>query len=275
LSFRVGRTNETRAQPPREGLRQLATRRAVRSAVRRPRWFLLNLRQGFEFLRDRRRKSSPLALSRHIVSESDAASTTLGISEAAYLSLAEQVWVPSGDVDEPLSVWNARDELLRIVAVAVRVLQPKVVVETGVALGFTTGTILHQLEANGCGRLYSIDLPALQWDPREAIGRAVPDELKHRWELALGDSRDLLGPVAVRVAPIDIFLHDSLHTYSTQMREYRAVWPYLRSGGLLISDDIGNPAFVEFAEEVGTRPLLVTGSSRGSAIGLVRKPGTS
>ena len=272
LGFRVGRTNETRAQPPRAGLRQLVTRRAARSAVRRPRWFLLNLRQGFEFVRDKRRESSPLVFTRHIVSESNAASTALGISEAAYASLAEQLWVPSGDLDEPLSVWNARDELLRIAAVAVRVMQPTVVVETGVALGFTTGTILHQLEENGRGRLYSIDLPALQWDPHEAIGRAVPEELKHRWELTLGDSRDVLGPIAARVAPIDIFLHDSLHTYSTQMREYRAVWPYVRSGGLLISDDIGNPAFVEFADEVGARPLLVTGSSRRSAIGLVLKP---
>ena len=271
----AARTNETRAQPPRAGLRQLATRRAARAAVRRPRWFLLNLRQGFEFLRDRRRESSPPAFSRHIVSESNAASTALGISEATYASLAEQVWVPSGDLDEPLSVWNARDELLRIVAVAVRVLQPTVVVETGVALGFTSGTILHQLEANGCGRLYSIDLPALQWDPDEAIGRAVPEELKHRWELTLGDSRDVLGAIAAGVSPIDIFLHDSLHTYSSQMREYRAVWPYLRSGGLLISDDVGNPAFVEFAEEVRARPLLVTGSSRRSAIGLVQKPATS
>ena len=117
---------------------------------------------------------------------------------------------------------NARDELLRIVAVAARVLQPIVVVETGVALGFTSGTILHQLEANGCGRLYSIDLPALQWDPDEAIGRAVPEELKHRWELTLEDSRDVLGAIAARVSPIDIFLHDSLHTYSSQKREYRA-----------------------------------------------------
>ena len=81
----------------------------------------------------------------------------------------------------------------------------------------------------------------------------------------------MLGPLVARVAPLDVFLHDALHTYSSQLREYRTAWPHLRAGGVLISDDVGNPAFVEFAAEVGARPYLVTGPSRESAVGLLRK----
>jgi hypothetical protein len=40
---------------------------------------------------------------------------------------------------------------------------------------------------------------------------------------------------------------------------------------VLVSDDVGNPAFIEFASEVGVRPHLVPGSRSDSVVGLVRK----
>jgi hypothetical protein len=46
--------------------------------------------------------------------------------------------------------------------VAVRTLQPRVVVETGVASGWSSAHILRALEANGAGVLHSIDLPNVQ-----------------------------------------------------------------------------------------------------------------
>jgi predicted O-methyltransferase YrrM len=146
-----------------------------------------------------------------------------------------------------------------------------VMIETGVALGFTTATVLRAMRDGGGGRLYSIDLPAIQYDPESEIGSAVPEELKDAWTLELGDSRDLLGPLAESLAPVDAFLHDALQTYSAQLGEFRTVWPHLRSGGILMSDGIDNPAFVEFAQEVHAEPHLVLASGHPSAIGLLRK----
>jgi hypothetical protein len=52
------------------------------------------------------------------------------------------------------------------------------------------------------------------------------------------------------VGEIDCFIHDSLHTYEHMTWEYRTVWKHLRSGGLLLSHDIGgNEAFFEFMQE--------------------------
>lgn len=265
-------TNQTHRRPPREGMRQLVTREAMRTLIRRPRWFFTNLRQGPEFLLDKRRETSPAAFADLIVTEAEAVAGVLDVSEAAYEEARAALWTPQPDPDEPLSVWNAREELLRLVGTVVGLAKPAVMVETGVALGFTTATVLRAMRDNDRGRLHSIDLPALQYDPADPVGRAVPDELHDRWELHLGDSRKLLGPLAARVAPLDVFLHDALHTYSSQRREYRTVWPHLRPGGVLISDDVGNPAFVEFAREVGARPYLVPGPTRESAVGLLRKP---
>jgi hypothetical protein len=125
----------------------------------------------------------------------------------------------------------------------------------------------------GHGALYSIDLPALEYEGRAEIGEAVPERLRRRWTLKLGPSRILLPVLAARIAPIDIFLHDADHTYASQIEEYRAVWPHLRRGGLLLSDDVDNSAFVDFAAEVGAKPYLIRepGNSR-SAIGILAKP---
>lgn len=266
-------TNQTRRRPPREGLRQLATREALRTLVRNPRVFIKNLRQGPEFLLDRRNAAAPADFApEHITTEAAAIAAVLGVEEADYEQARAALWIPQPDPDEPLNVWNAREELLGLVGTIVALLRPAVMVETGVALGFTTATVLRVMHDNDQGRLYSVDLPALQYDPSDPVGRAVPEELKARWELTLGDSRDELGPLVQRVAPLDVFLHDALHTHASQLREYRTAWPHLRSGGVLISDDVGNPAFVEFAREVGARPYLVTGPTRESAVGVMRKP---
>jgi predicted O-methyltransferase YrrM len=194
------------------------------------------------------------------------------VSEAEYVQAAGSVWIPDPDPDDPRSAWNARLELLRMVGAIVRLSRPATMVETGVALGFTSATVLRSMKDLGHGHLYSIDLPALQYDPSEQVGKAVPPELRGRWTLELGDSRRLLGPLCERVAPLDLFLHDALHTYESQLREYRTAWPHLRAGGLLLSDDVSNPAFVEFAADVGADPRLVAGSSRGDVVGLLRKP---
>ena len=83
--------------------------------------------------------------------------------------------------------------------------------------------------------------------------------------------KKLLPPLLSEVAPIDLFIHDANHAYSAQLREYRSAWPHLRPGGVMVSDDVGNPAFVEFAAEVGAKPYLVPGSRSDSAVGVVRK----
>jgi predicted O-methyltransferase YrrM len=259
-------------RPARRGLRQFLTAGPWRTLARDPAVFLANLRQGPEYLRDRRRKRDLDDFKEFVEPEVEAVCAVLEIDPARYEAAARATWLPAADPDDPLSAWNAREELLRIVGTAVALMRPAVVVETGVALGFTTATVLCAMADAGRGRLYSVDLPALQHNPDEPLGMAVPPELRDRWQLELGDSRKKLGPLCARVAPLDVFLHDALHTYSSQLREYRTAWPFIRSGGLLLSDDVDNPAFVEFAAEVGARPHLVAGPSRKDAIGLLRKP---
>src|SRR5262245_35500744 len=225
-------------KPPKGGLGQLLSRAALRSALHQPRWFLTNVLQTPRWFLDQRKAVPPERFREYFASEAEATSAILGVPENAFQETVASLWKPERDPSEPLSVWAARNELLDIVGGLVRLMQPDVVVETGVALGFSTATILGAMRENERGHLYSVDLPHVQYGHERETGSAVPAELRDRWTLHLGPSQRLLPPLLEEVAPLDLFIHDANHAYSAQLREYRTAWPYVRSGGLLVSDDV-------------------------------------
>ena len=73
---------------------------------------------------------------------------------------------------------------------------------------------------------------------------------------------------------IDMFQHDSRHSYTNQLREYLAAWPFIRTGGMLVSDDVSNDALFDASREWGREPSII-GQSKESPIGLVRKANTA
>jgi predicted O-methyltransferase YrrM len=163
--------------------------------------------------------------------------------------------------------------------------RPDVVVETGVCNGFSTAFVLAALERNGHGRLHSVDLPeyanvdteGVFWDEKvgEVVpegrepGWAIPRSLRHRWELSLGPSQELLPQVLDRAGALDVFIHDSEHSYECMTFEMHAAWPRLREGGLMIVDDwVMNEATRDFARAHGA-PLVPVGPRQA----LIRKVG--
>ena len=147
---------------------------------------------------------------------------------------------------------------------AVRFTKPHIVFETGVFDGESSAVILQALHDNGHGVLVSIDLPATKMDlkgttrpikevtlpPRCQPGWVIPDYLRGRHRLVLGDSKELLGPLFKEYPTIDVFFHDSLHTFDHQYFEYKTAYPHLSEGGFLLSDDIfWSPAFHKFCRE--------------------------
>ena len=165
-------------------------------------------------------------------------------------------------------------EGLRLYAV-LRRLRPRVAVETGVCNGVSTAFLLLALETNGDGELHSIDLPEIAgedyepgtfWDGKggavipagEEPGWMVPADLRGRWHLRLGRSQDELPPLLDRLAPIDLFMHDSEHSVDCMTFEFDAAWRALRPGGVLAADDVtANDAFDRFAATQGREPIAI------------------
>ena len=141
---------------------------------------------------------------------------------------------------------NGTVTLGRLCYLLCRHLQPLRSVETGVAYGVTTTYILQALADNRRGELSSIDLPPLASNAASYVGHFVPQELRGRWRLHLGPAKRLLPDVLREAGPIDLFVHDSLHTYSHMKWEFETALRSLRPGGVIIADDIeGNRAFQE------------------------------
>ena len=142
--------------------------------------------------------------------------------------------------------WPADSLLARLCYLSCRLIEPEVVVETGVAYGVSSAFVLKALEENGRGMLYSVDLPPVRSGYEKFWGIAVPDELRGRWRLHRGSSARVLPLLLQEVSTVDLFVHDSLHTRRNMRREFDTIWPHLRNGGLLLADDVErNRAFGE------------------------------
>lgn len=144
---------------------------------------------------------------------------------------------------------NADLALARCCYVASRCVRPGAVVETGVGYGVTSAFMLRALQENGGGTLHSVDLPPLERGADDHAGALVPEGLRSRWTLHRGMSRKLLPALLAELGAIDLFVHDSLHTYDNMRFEFAEAWLRLREGGIVLADDIqGNAAFAELRE---------------------------
>jgi predicted O-methyltransferase YrrM len=151
---------------------------------------------------------------------------------------------------------------------AVRLAKPNVVIETGCFTGWDSAMLLQALQNNGHGHLYTIDLPAeegkfSQVGPNSSlasdlpIGFLVPPTFKERWTLIVGDVRVELPPLLEALPEINLFYHDSDHSYGHMSWELNSVWPHLAPGGLVVADDIAwNTAFWDFARRSGRSPVV-------------------
>lgn len=153
-----------------------------------------------------------------------------------------------------------------------RLLKPETIVETGVAYGNSSSFILEALSNNKKGQLYSIDYVFRPWESRESIGSAIPVELRDRWNLVFGPASKQLKKTLQDLGQIDIFFHDSLHTYRNMSFEFNTAWPYIRKDGFLLSDDINdNSAFYQFYSSLNLSPIIM-GKPEQSFFGVLQKP---
>jgi predicted O-methyltransferase YrrM len=128
----------------------------------------------------------------------------------------------------------------------VRAAQPDHIVETGTHLGLGSCAIAAALLRNGHGRLTTIDV-----DPAAGylIGEPWADVVDRR----TGNSVELLA----ELNDVDMFLHDSLHTYEHETRELAAVGPNLSTDAIILSDNAHeSSALSDWAEQTGRHYLF-------------------
>ena len=126
----------------------------------------------------------------------------------------------------------------------VRALRPAVVVETGTDKGLGSCVLAAALLANGAGRLVTIDV-------NDDSGYLIAGRYATVTERVVGDSVAVLRGLA---AEVDVFLHDSLHTFEHETAELAAVAPSLAPDALVLSDNAhATDALLRWTEATGRR----------------------
>ncbi len=143
------------------------------------------------------------------------------------------------EIDAPL-------ELFAIV----RLTRPLHVVEVGVSSGVSSAYLLQAMDRNGAGTLHSVDKPqrvpvragarpaAASWSlpPGRSSGWAVPDRLRPRWDLRIGDKRTVLPLLSEELPRIDLLVYDVPHRDRDARQEFSRLDARMPPGAIAIVD---------------------------------------
>lgn len=115
----------------------------------------------------------------------------------------------------------------------VRMIKPKLIVETGTHDGLGAAVLARALQRNrqegSDGHLFTLDLDAQS-------GWLLTGEWKSQLTRILGDTRETLAR-AISGKMVDLFIHDSNHSYEHEMFEFTTVLPHMGDRAVLISDN--------------------------------------
>ncbi len=108
--------------------------------------------------------------------------------------------------------------------------KPLTVIETGVANGITTNTMMKALEQTG-GSLHSFDIDARTNNVYTGTGNWSFYHLN-------GNLEKSLEAHVTEIGDVDLWIHDSNHGYLWQAYEYQLASRVLTTDGVLMSDEI-------------------------------------
>jgi len=132
-----------------------------------------------------------------------------------------------------------------------RLLRPAHVVEVGVSSGVSSAYLLQAMDRNGRGTLHSVDLPKKEatarsgarsrnasWSipPGRSSGWAVPFPLRRRWDLRLGDKKEVLPLLREELPSVGLFVYDVPHTEQQAALDFAVVDRRMGVGAVAIAD---------------------------------------
>ena len=148
--------------------------------------------------------------------------------------------------------------------------KPKIIVETGVAYGWSSLAFLLGLKSNNYGKLFSIDMPYPTLNNEKYVGCVIPENLKKNWELFRLPDLNGIPLVINKVTKVDICHYDSDKSYLGRKWAYPILWNSLNKNGIFISDDISdNNAFLEFVVQINKKPSII--KYKNQYLGLIIK----
>ena len=160
----------------------------------------------------------------------------------------------------------------------VRLSHPKNIVESGVASGVSSASMLLGIRANRKGVLHSIDMPVFRvgrrggdsWAIPQGLssGWAVPVRLRKGWDLREGRSEELLEPLLDEITTLDFYCHDSPVDVAHFAFEMKTIGKHLKPGSVVVADNTDRDTFDRTARLAGATAYY----RRASSLGAFRVP---
>jgi hypothetical protein len=171
-------------------------------------------------------------------------------------------WCPDAKLWRAFDTMSAEVEVLEFLAACVRVLKPKLVIDTGSFEGWSATYMGRALKENGRGRLITVEI-----DPElhaKTVARIKAQGLEQVVECRLGSSLDIEG-----VEPVGLLFSDS--AIEIRMQELEHFRPRLSSGSLVaVHDVMVAPQLLEGLKGLDWLTTLALPTPRGLAIGMLR-----
>lgn len=161
---------------------------------------------------------------------------------------------------------------IQLIYAMTRLTEARHLLETGVALGWSSMAFLNAVQDNGGGHLVSTDRPYPGDNSASYVGVAVDHALRKHWTLIREPDRNGLRKAVAKLRnKADIAHYDSDKTYRGRQFGYPIIWNALRPGGIFISDDIqDNLAFAHFVGAAGARFGVIETANK--FVGIAIKP---
>jgi len=127
----------------------------------------------------------------------------------------------------------------------------------GVANGHSSFYLLRALQANGRGKLYSIDVT-----PK--VGSLLSEQERSQWDLRVVNRLHTARSLATHMSDLpkaDLCFHDAKHGYLAQYSDFFRLWEQLNPTGILVGDDVdASFALIDFCGSIRKRPdMLIDG----------------
>jgi predicted O-methyltransferase YrrM len=86
----------------------------------------------------------------------------------------------------------------------------------------------------------------------------------------MGLTSEKLPALLKKTGKVDVFFHDSEHSYDNMAREFKTIWPGLRKKGVMLVHNVDkNPAFAEFEEKVGGSSFRLSGLNNDGKVMII------
>ncbi len=191
--------------------------------------------------------------------------------ESFCMNIDEQLWKESLEFEINLNnsaQMNISDYILQKMGGAgachllyflVRKMNLRIIVESGVSLGYSSATLLDAIKKNGNGILYSSDFPypGLN-DSEKYIGILVPKELRNDWVLKIKGDEYNLPEISKIAGKVDLIHYDSDKTFAGREFALRVLEKNISSNTVIIMDDIHeNAHFKKLVDKFASRSFKV------------------